>query len=137
PDQRLSILDGNPIRSKPLAPLRKLRERKGAAHGGPISRSVSFLCECDRAEGDSLMGGIKMANEMSASVGQDRANRGSDVLVSTGLLVLILTFSASNTQAGAAPITSSTAPLSATTAAEDHVVLERRFDSTRPCTPDL
>jgi len=83
------------------------------------------------------MGGIKMANEMSASVGQDRANRGSDVLVSTGLLVLILTFSASNTQAGGAPIMSSTAQLSATTAAEDHVVLERRFDSTRPCTPDL
>ena len=62
----------------------------------------------------------------------------SSLLVSTGLLVLILTFSASNTQAGGAPSMSSTAQLSATTAAEDHVVLERRFDSTRgPCTPEL
>ena len=57
------------------------------------------------------------------------------LLVSTGLLVLILTFSASNSQAVGAPIMSSTAELSATTAVEDHVVLERRFDSTRgPCT---
>jgi hypothetical protein len=62
----------------------------------------------------------------------------SSLPVSTGLLVLILTFSASNTQAGGAPSMSSTPQLSATTAAEDHVVLERRFDSTRgPCTPDL
>ena len=62
----------------------------------------------------------------------------SSLLVSTGLLVLILTLSASNTQAGGAPSMSSTAQLSATTAAEDHVVLERRFDSTRgPCTPEL
>ena len=60
----------------------------------------------------------------------------SSLLVSTGLLVLILTVSASNMQAGGAP--SMSAQLSATTAAEDHVVLERRFDSTRgPCTPDL
>jgi len=57
------------------------------------------------------------------------------LLVSTGLLVLILTFSASNPQAVGAPIMSSTAELSATTAVEDHVVLERRFDPTRgPCT---
>jgi hypothetical protein len=62
----------------------------------------------------------------------------SSLLVSTGLLVLILTMSASNTQAGGAPSMSSTAQLSATTAAEDHVVLERRFASTRgPCTPEL
>ena len=62
----------------------------------------------------------------------------SSLLVSTGLLVLILTLSASNTQAGGAPSMSSTAQLSATTAAEDHVVLERRFNSTRgPCTPEL
>ena len=62
----------------------------------------------------------------------------SSLLVSTGLLVLMLTFSASNTQAVGAPSMSSTAQLSATTAAEDHVVLERRFDSTRgPCTPEL
>jgi hypothetical protein len=61
----------------------------------------------------------------------------SSLLLSTGLLVLILTLSASNTQAGA-PSMSSTAQLSATTAAEDHVVLERRFASTRgPCTPEL
>ena len=56
-------------------------------------------------------------------------------LVSTGLLVLILTFSASDPQAVGAPSMSSTAALSATTAVEDHVVLERRLDSTRgPCT---
>jgi hypothetical protein len=62
----------------------------------------------------------------------------SSLLVSTGLLVLILTMSASNTQAGGAPSMSSAAQLSAATAAEDHVVLERRFASTRgPCTPEL
>ena len=62
----------------------------------------------------------------------------SSLLESTGLLVLILTLSASNTQAGGAPNMSSTAQLSATTAAEDHVVLERRFNATRgPCTPEL
>jgi len=56
-------------------------------------------------------------------------------LVSTGLLVLILTFSASDPQAVGAPSMSSTAALSAPTAVEDHVVLERRLDSTRgPCT---
>jgi hypothetical protein len=61
----------------------------------------------------------------------------SSLLLSTGLLVLILTLSASNTQAGA-PSMSSTAQLSATTAAEDHVVLERRFNATRgSCTPEL
>lgn len=58
----------------------------------------------------------------------------SSLLVSTGLLLLILAFSASNTQA-AAP---STAQLSDATAAGDHVVLERRFEPTRgPCTPEL
>jgi hypothetical protein len=62
----------------------------------------------------------------------------SSLLLSTGLLVLILTLSASNTQAGGAPSMSSTAQLSATTAAEDHVVLERRFSSTRgSCAPEL
>jgi hypothetical protein len=62
----------------------------------------------------------------------------SSLLVSTGLLVLILTLSASNPQAGGAPRMSSTAQLSATTAAEDHVVLERRFNATRgSCTPEL
>jgi hypothetical protein len=61
----------------------------------------------------------------------------SSLLLSTGLLVLILTLSASHTQAGGAPSMSSTAQLSATTAAEDHVVLERRFNSTRgSCTPE-
>ena len=62
----------------------------------------------------------------------------SSLLLSTGLLVLILTLSASNTQAGGAPSMSSTAQVSATTAAEDHVVLERRLNSTRgSCTPEL
>ena len=62
----------------------------------------------------------------------------SSQLVSTGLLVLLLAMSASNTQAGGAPGMSSTAQLSATTATEDHVVLERRLTSTRgPCTPEL
>jgi len=62
----------------------------------------------------------------------------SSLLVSTGVLVLILMLSASNTQAGGAPGMSSTAQLSATTATEDHVVLERRLTSTRgPCTPEL
>jgi hypothetical protein len=62
----------------------------------------------------------------------------SSLLVPTGLLVLIFIFSASNTQAGGAPSTATTAQLGATTAAEDHVVLERRFDSPRsPCTPDV
>jgi hypothetical protein len=59
----------------------------------------------------------------------------SSLLVSTGLLVLIPTLIASNTEAGGAPSLSSAAQLSATTAAEDHVVLERRFNATRgPCT---
>ena len=62
----------------------------------------------------------------------------SSRLMSTGLLVLILTISASNTQAGGASSMSTTAQLGATTAAEDHVVLERRFNATRgPCTPEL
>ena len=62
----------------------------------------------------------------------------SSLLFSIGLVVLILTFSASNTQAVGAPSVSSTTQLTETTAAEDHVVLERRFDSTRgPCTAAL
>lgn len=62
----------------------------------------------------------------------------SSLLVSTGLLVLMLMFSASNTQAVGAPGMSSTTELSETTAFEDYVVLERRFDATRgPCTSDL
>ena len=62
----------------------------------------------------------------------------SSLLVSTGLLVLILTFSASSTRAGGAP-----SVLVRTTqcgdSAEDDVVLERRFDSdsTRPCSPGV
>jgi hypothetical protein len=65
-------------------------------------------------------------------------SRASSLLVSTGLLGLMLTFTASNTQAVGAPSVSSTTQLSETTAAEDHVVLERRFDSTRgPCTAAL
>jgi hypothetical protein len=59
----------------------------------------------------------------------------SSLLVPTGSLVLMLAFSASNPQAFGAPTMSSTRELSATTAVEDHVVLERRFDSARgPCT---
>ena len=59
----------------------------------------------------------------------------SSLLVSTGLLVLGLTFSASDPQAVGTPSLASTAAVSAPTAVEDHVVLERRFDSTRgPCT---
>jgi hypothetical protein len=62
----------------------------------------------------------------------------SSLLVSTGVLVLILMLSASNTQAGGAPSMSSAVQLSETTAAEDHVVLERRFDSVRgSCTPEV
>ena len=61
----------------------------------------------------------------------------SSLFVSTGLLMLILAFTASNTQAVGAPSMSTTV-LSETTAAEDHVVLERRFDPVRgACTPDL
>jgi len=59
----------------------------------------------------------------------------SSLLVSTGLLVLMLTFSASDPQAVGAPGLSGTAELSPPTAVEDHVVLERRLDSARsPCT---
>ena len=59
-------------------------------------------------------------------------------LVSTGLFMLILAFSASNTQAVGGPGMSRTEELTGATAAEDHVVLERRFDAVRgPCTPDL
>ena len=62
----------------------------------------------------------------------------SSLFVSTGLLMLMLAFTASNTQAVGAPSMSSTGQLSETTAAEDHVVLERRFDSVRGlCTPEL
>ena len=62
----------------------------------------------------------------------------SSLLALTGLLVLTLTFSGIDTQAAGAPSMSGTAELDAPTAAEDHVVLERRFDSTRgPCTPEL
>ena len=62
----------------------------------------------------------------------------SSLLASTGLLVLIPAFGAINTQAAGAPSMSSTAEVSAPTAVEDHVVLERRFESTRgPCTAEL
>ena len=62
----------------------------------------------------------------------------SSVLLSAGLLMLMLTLSTSHPQAGGAPGMSTTAEASATTAVEDLVVLERRFESTRgPCTPEL
>ena len=62
----------------------------------------------------------------------------SSLFVSSGLLALILTLTASHPHAAGAPGMSSTAELSAPTAAEDYVVLERRFDATRgPCTPDV
>ena len=61
----------------------------------------------------------------------------SSLHVSTGLLVLIFTFSASSTQAGGAPSVSSAEEPGAAAAAEDHVVLERRFDLTRSCAPEL
>ena len=61
----------------------------------------------------------------------------SSLLVSTGLLILMLVFTATSTQAVGAP-SLSTAQLDPPTAAEDYVVLERRFDATRgPCTSDL
>jgi len=56
----------------------------------------------------------------------------------TGLLVLISAFSRIDTEAAGAPGMSNTAELAEPTAVEDHVVLERRFDSTRgPCTAEL
>ena len=64
--------------------------------------------------------------------------RASSLLVSTGLLVLMLAFTAGTTRAVGASRLSNTAQLDAPTAVEDHVVLERRFDLTRgPCTPVL
>ena len=60
----------------------------------------------------------------------------SSLLVSTGLLVL--TFSASNMQGAGAPTTASAVEFSEAAAAEDRVVLERRFEATRgPCTADV
>jgi hypothetical protein len=77
---------------------------------------------------------VSSANDEEASM----KRLASSLLVSTGLLVLMLAFSASNTQAVGGPGVSSPVELDATTAAQDHVVLERRFESTRgPCTPDL
>ena len=62
----------------------------------------------------------------------------SSALVSAGLLMLMLTLSTSYMQAGGAPSISPTAEPIDTTTAEDYVVLERRFASTRgPCTPEL
>lgn len=58
----------------------------------------------------------------------------SSLLVSTGLLMLMLAFTAGNTQA----VGASTVQLGETAAAEDRVVLERRFDAVRGlCTPEL
>jgi hypothetical protein len=52
--------------------------------------------------------------------------------------MLMLTVSTTRTQASGAPTVSAAAEAGATTAVEDHVVLERRFEPTRgPCTPDL
>ena len=62
----------------------------------------------------------------------------SSVLALAGLLAVVLTVSGIHAQAAGAPGTSSTAEPGAPAAVEDHVVLERRFDSTRgPCTADL
>lgn len=62
----------------------------------------------------------------------------SSVLALAGLLAVALTVSGIHAQAAGAPGMSSTAEPSAPAAVEDHVVLERRFDSTRgPCTADL
>ena len=62
----------------------------------------------------------------------------SSLLVSTGLLVLTVAFSARDTQAIGAPASSTAVDLTESVAVEDRVVLERRFDSTRgPCTADL
>lgn len=62
----------------------------------------------------------------------------SPLFVSTGLLVLMLAFSASSAQAAGAAGISSPAQLGEATPVEDRVVLERRFEATRgPCTPDL
>ena len=62
----------------------------------------------------------------------------SFLLLWTPPLILLLAFHANNTRAVAAAGMSSTAGQSATTAAEDYVVLERRFEATRgACTADL
>jgi hypothetical protein len=62
----------------------------------------------------------------------------SPVPLTTGPLVLILLLSTGSIHAAGTPRESRTAEPGATTAADDHVVLERRFDSTRgSCTPDL
>lgn len=63
----------------------------------------------------------------------------SSLLVSTGLLVLVVALTAGNTsQAFGAPGASNTAQLNATVAADDLVMLQRRFTSGRgPCTGDL
>ena len=64
----------------------------------------------------------------------------SSLLVSTGLLVLVIALIAGNTgQAFGAPNASNTAQLSATVAADDLVMLQRRFTSIRGqvCTGEL
>ena len=63
----------------------------------------------------------------------------SSLLLSTGLLVLVFALIAGNTgQAFGAPNASNTAQLSATVAADDLVMLQRRFTSGRgPCTGEL
>lgn len=62
----------------------------------------------------------------------------SFLLLWTPPLILILAFNANNTRPVAAAGMSSTAGQNATIAAEDYVVLERRFGATRgACTEDL
>src|SRR4030095_8554972 len=61
----------------------------------------------------------------------------SFLLLWTPSLILLLAFNANNTEAVAAAGVSAAAQ-SSTTTAEDHVVLERRFEATRgACTTDL
>ena len=61
----------------------------------------------------------------------------SFLLFWTPLLILIFAFNANNTRAVAAAGMSNTAAQGAPTTAEDYVVLERRFDTTRvECTSD-
>src|SRR5262245_38457689 len=70
--------------------------------------------------------------------GASMTRHASSLLVSTGLLVLTMAFSARETQAMSAPAISTAMDLTESAGVEDRVVLERRFDSTRgPCTPEL
>ena len=63
--------------------------------------------------------------------------KASVLLVSTGLLVFTVAFSARDTQAVGAPTTSDAADLTEAVAVEDRVVLERRFGSARGSCTDV